>query len=65
MKRDEEIEIKNSSFWSSNFIPTRRRDERRPLGLHVGSGYGYEPSSSVSEIQVLSGRSTKQAGKHA
>jgi len=46
--------------WSGNFIPSRRRDERRLLGLHDKDGYA--PLSSLGEVQVLSETSTKRAG---
>lgn len=55
----QKMKTKSSSFWSGNFIPSRRKDERRLLGLH-GKG-GYASLSSLGEVQVLSETSTKQA----
>lgn len=52
--------VRSSSLWSGNFIPSRRRDERRLLGLHDKDGYA--SLSSLGEVQVLSEMSTKQAG---
>ena len=54
------METESSSFWSGNFIPSRRRDERRLLGLHDKDGYA--PLSSLGGVQALSEMSTEQAG---
>lgn len=59
----QKMETKSSSFWSGHFIPSRRRDERRLLGLHDKDGYA--PLSSLGEVEVLSETSTKQCREHA
>lgn len=55
-----EMETKSSGFWSGNLIPSRRKDERRLLGLHDKGGYA--SLSSLGEVQALSETSEKQAG---
>lgn len=56
----QKMETKSSSFWSVNFIPSRRKDERRLLSLRDKGGY--VSLSSLGEVQVLGETSTKQAG---
>lgn len=56
----QKMETKSSSFWSGNFIPSRRKDERRLLGLRDKGGYA--SLSSLGEVQVLVKRAQSKQG---